>query len=380
MSRSRRGRGEGSVYFVEARNEWVGSASIGVDRETGKRRRITIYARSKTEALQRLADLRARTASELTRRRAPTLREFIEGWLEREVRPNRRATTYRSYKGISDNHILPTLGSVRVNRLEPSGVERCIAIVRQTSSASMAAKARTVLHRVMARAVALELAPRNPVQHVEVPRVTKREMSFLTSGQLERLFAKAVGDRFEALPMLLATSGLRIGEARALTWADVNFEKRTIVVSKTAQEADGAVKIVEPKTAAGRRTVAIGAATVRALQGRKRLAKREGFDRPSDLVFPSQSGTPMRLSNLHRRWWAPLLEKAGLERIRLHDLRHSAATLSLLAGTNAKVVADKLGHTSPAFTMRTYQHAVDALQHKDAAAIDRLLRRKTPRK
>jgi integrase len=227
----------------------------------------------------------------------------------------------------------------------------------------------------MARAVALEIAPRNPVQHVEVPRVVKREMSFLTSKQLAKLFEAAAGDRFEALPILLATAGLRIGEARALTWADVDFQKRTVDVTKTAQEAAGAVKIVGTKTAAGRRTVAIGAATVRALRKRKQLAKGEGFDAPADPVFPSRTGTTMRLSNLHRRWWAPLLVKAKLERIRLHDLRHSAASLSLLAGASAKVVADKLGHTNPAFTMRTYQHAVDSLLHDDAAAIDRIFRR-----
>jgi len=292
------------------------------------------------------------------------------------VKPDRRATTYRSYKGILDNHILPTLGSARINRLEPADVARCIAIVRETSSASMAAKVRTILNRVMVRAVALEIAPRNPVANVQVPRFEKREMSFLTSAQLAKLFAAAAGDRFEALPILLATVGLRIGEARALTWADVNFEKRMIDISKSAQESNGAVAIIAPKTAAGKRTVAIGTATLKALQRRKRLATKEGFASARHLVFPTLSGTVVRLSNLHRRWWAPLLEEAGLEHVRLHDLRHSAASLSLLAGTNPKVVADKLGHTSAAFTMRTYAHVVDSLQHDDAAAIDRLFKPK----
>lgn len=278
MARSRRGCGEGSVYYVETRKEWVGATSAGVDPKTGKRRRITIYAPSKKEALQRLADVRGRTASELTRRRAPTVREFVEGWLEREVKPNRRATTYRSYRGIANNHIRPTIGSLRINRLEPTDIERCIATVRETSSASMAAKARTVLHRFMTRAVALEIASRNPVQHIEVPRVERREMAFLTSKQLSQLFEAAVGDRFEALPALLATAGLRIGEARALTWADIDFESRRVRITKTAQEAAGAIAVVPPKTAAGRRTVAIGDVTLKHF-GSESVSRRQKASR-----------------------------------------------------------------------------------------------------
>ncbi|MBD5634975.1 MAG: site-specific integrase [Candidatus Eremiobacteraeota bacterium] len=318
--------------------------------------------------------MRARTASEITRKRAPTVLEFAEGWLEREVKPNRRATTYRSYKGILDNHILPTLGAMRINRLEPADVERCIAIVRTTSTASMASKSRTVLHRIMARAVALEIASRNPVTPVAVPRVDKRPMAFLDSEQLTKLFAAAEGDRFEALPIVLATAGLRIGEALALTWNDVDLNERLLSVTKTAQEGDGVIKVVQPKTAAGRRVVAIGAAAAKALRKRHRLAEREKLAAPENIVFPTETGTHMRLSNLHRRWWSPLLAKAQLERIRLHDLRHSSASLSLLAGTSAKVVAEKLGHTNPGFTLRTYSHSVESLARVDADAIDHLIR------
>src|SRR6202012_2585901 len=100
-----RGRGEGAIYFVERRNEWCASASYGVDPETGKRVRRTIYGRSKREVEQRLIDLRIRPAEELARGRAPTVREFIQGWLEREVRPKLRSTTHKSYAGITTRHI-----------------------------------------------------------------------------------------------------------------------------------------------------------------------------------------------------------------------------------------------------------------------------------
>ncbi len=373
MPRSRRGRGEGSIYFVESRGEWVGSISLGADPETGKRRRFTIYAASKKEAQQRLADLRTSTASELSRRRAPTVREFAEAWLERDVRANRRATTHRSYAGILGKHVLPVIGPIRVNRLVPTDVERCLAIVRETSSASMAVKARTVLHRVMARAVALEVASRNPVDNVEVPRAPRRVMKFLDAVQLQALFKAAEGNRFEALVVVLATCGMRIGEALGLKWSDIDLKAKTIRIERTAQEAYGAPQLVEPKTAAGCRTVAIGAVATASLRRRKKAADAEKFGAATDLVFPTTTGTIVRQSNLLRRWWVPLLERAELERINLHALRHSSASLSLLAGTNFKVVADRLGHTDPGFTSRVYSHAVDALHERDAAAVDALL-------
>jgi integrase len=374
-TRKRRGRGEGAIYYVERRKEWCASASFGVDPETGKRSRRTIYGKSKKEVAQRLNDLRARTGAELARKRTPTLREFVDGWLLREVQPNRRAETYKSYSGIASRHVLPVLGAMRVNMIAPSDVVRMLGIVTEQTGASMAGKARTLLHRVFRRAVALELTVRNPVAAIEAPKVARREMQFFNAAQLATLFKAAKGERFEALAVLLATAGLRIGEALALTWADVDLGERTVRVSKQAQEATGAPRIIEPKTAAGRRSVALSAIAVAALRRREKLARSEGLAAPADPVFPSSTGTIPLKTNLHKYWWRPLLVKAELPSIRLHDLRHSSATLSLAAGTNAKTVASRLGHTDPAFTMRQYQHALDELQRADADAIDVLIRR-----
>jgi integrase len=268
----RRGWGEGSVHFAPARNEWVGMASLGVGPD-GKRRRLAVYAPSKKLALQKLADLRARTGARAPDKRQ-TLREFAEAWLEGTVKVKRRATTFRSYAGITRNHIVPTIGNVRVDRLELADVDRCLGAVLERSGVSMAAKARTVLNLIMRRAVREKAALHNPVTAHESDTVPKRQMSFLTSEQLTKLFEAAAGDRFEALPILLATSGLRIGEARALTWGDVDLDARVIRITKTAQEASGAIVIVPPKTDAGRRNVALTPATVKALRKRKSRCRR----------------------------------------------------------------------------------------------------------
>ncbi|MHB8140541.1 MAG: tyrosine-type recombinase/integrase [Vulcanimicrobiaceae bacterium] len=373
MAKARRGRGEGSVFFDERRNEWVGSLSLGIDAD-GKRIRRTIYAPSKKEAQQRLADLRNRTGAELANRRAPTVREFIEGWLEREVKPNRRATTYRSYEGIARRHVLPYVGAKRVNLATPADIERCVAIVREKAGASMAGKVRTLLHRVFRRAVALEIAARNPVTSVEAPRHEKKAMQFLDAGQVRTLLDAAAGDRLEALAVVLVTAGLRIGEALALRWCDLDVQKRTLRIERSAQEAAGAIAFVAPKTKAGRRMIALGALAIDALKRRYADARREGYDAPGDLIFGTGIGTPYRQTNLHRRWWHPLLQKAGLPKIRLHDLRHTAASLSLAAGTDARTVSDRLGHADASLTQRVYQHAVESLHRADAKAVDELLK------
>ncbi len=109
------------------------------------------------------------------------------------------------------------IGALKVNRIDPSDVERCVAIIRETAGASMAAKSRTVLRRVMQCACALEVIGRNHVDNVEAPTVVKRPMNFLNAEQLRALFAAAQGDRYEALVVVLAIGRIRIGEALALT-------------------------------------------------------------------------------------------------------------------------------------------------------------------
>ncbi len=383
--RKRRGRGEGAIYFVESRNEWLASASYGTDPETGKRIRRTIYGGSKREVEQRLVDLRIRTAEELARGRAPTVREFIQGWLEREVKPKLRASTHKSYAGIASRHILPILGAMRVNVVAPANIARVLGIIQERAGASAAGKARTLLHRVFRRAVALEKAARNPVSAIEAPHMPKKEMAFLDAAQVAQLFEAAKGDRLEALAIVLALTGVRLGEALALQWSDVNFDHRELRISKQSVEVTGERKsgvvgtraILPPKTDKGRRTIALSAAAAGALKRRLKLAEREALARPSDLIFPSSTGSVISKSNLHRRWWRPLLTRAKLPTIRIHDLRHSSASLSLAAGTNTKIVADRLGHTSPAFTQRAYQHAVEQLHRADADAIALLVGKET---
>jgi integrase len=261
-----------------------------------------------------------------------------------------------------------------MNATTPRDIQRCVAIVEEVSGTAMAGKVRMILHRIFRRAVAKEVAIRNPVSAIEAPQHTPAPKRFLDARQVKALFHAARGDRLEALVVLLATSGMRLGEALALCWSDLSFVKRTIQIERTAVEIKGPIVFAPPKSKAGVRTIALGALAMDALKTRRGAARDEGFATAQDLIFPTTVGTAWRKTNLHRRWWAPLLEKAKLEHLRIHDLRHTAASLSLAAGTNARTIADRLGHADVATTQRVYQHVVEQLHRTDAAAVDAMLR------
>jgi integrase len=347
--------------------------SLGIHAITGKRERRYFSAKTQKEIQQLLIDFNQGILPQRSGSASTTLKSFIENWLNDEIKINRRAKIYLSYESVLRLYVLPVLGKRRLSEIKPAEIQRCLSLAREKCSSSMAARVRTILHRVMARAQAMELVHRNPVTATEAPRSIRREAKFLTAEQMYTLFDAARGDRLEALVVLLAISGLRIGEALALQWKDIDMTEMRANITKTAQESIGAPQLVPPKTRAGQRTIKFGANVLESLQARQRLAQAEGFNSPHDLVFPTQVGTIIRKSNLHRRWWKPLLEKAKLDYLRIHDLRHSSASLSLLAGTNPKVLAERLGHADASFTMRTYAHVVRSLADQDANALDALI-------
>jgi integrase len=371
-NKKRRGYGSGGVYYVESKKAWCAALSFGIDAK-GRRVRKVFYAPSEKAAQQILIDARLRSGAELASRNRTTFSEYAAGWLAREVVPNRRPTTERYYRLIVDRYLVPTLGRKRMAEIGVADIEHAIAAAREMTSASMASKARGCARRIFGRAFTQGVIASNPVVATEPPRVVKQSMQFLTAEQLRKLFKAAQGDRMEALVVLLGTAGLRLGESLALLWADVDLDAGELRVMKTLQDNLGPLRIVEPKTAAGRRLISLGNLAIGAMRRRLEVAKKEGFDRPKDPIFPTTTGTHQRRKNLHDRFWKPLLKAAGLPPIRFHDLRHSSASLSLAAGTDARTLADRLGHSDAGFTLRTYAHSTGQLQRQDAAGIDLLL-------
>jgi integrase len=221
-----------------------------------------------------------------------------------------------------------------------------------------------------------------PVGDVAAVRrqVRAQEMHPLDPGQATAFLRALEGDRLYALFVLAIHTGMRQGELLALKWRDVDLDRATVQAHASLQRAGGVKRIKEPKTAAGRRRIALSAIAVAALR-RHRVAQLDERIhagpawQEQDLVFPNRRGRMACYTTVTVTHFKPALKHAGLPDIRFHDLRHTAATLLLLLllqNVPTKVVSEMLGHASVAITLDLYSHVLPTMQDSAAAALDRL--------
>ena len=314
-----------------------------------------------------------------------TLRDYLtKEWLpaiEHTVRP----TTYGSYVAHVECHILPSLGSVQLQKLAPAQINalyaKLILAGRRNGKGLTALSVRhvhAVLHRSLKDAVRWGRLARNPADLADPPRVAAggHELRTWSAAQLAAFLHSQRDDRLYALWHTLAMTGLRRGEALGLRWQDVDLEAGRLAVRRALVPCGREVLVSEPKTARGRRVVALDSETVTVLkvQAARQIQDQQGSAIWTDtgLVFTSKDGAalhPEVVSRLFRR----AVKEAMLPDIRLHDLRHTHATLALQAGIHPKVVSERLGHATVSITLDTYSHAIPAMQEAAAAKIAELV-------
>jgi integrase len=235
------------------------------------------------------------------------------------------------------------------------------------------------LHKALKQAVNDGLVKRNVCEAVKPPQLRREEIKSLTSKQAKLLLKQIRGDRLEALYVLGITAGLRQSELLGLKWEDVDLERGTLQVRRTLTGLKNGQPIFgSPKTAKSKRSIQL---TVKALEALKRhhaLQVEEeqrlaGLWQEHGLVFATRVGTPINRRNLVIRSFKPLLNRAGLPKIRFHDLRHTCATLMLCGGIHPKVVQELLGHASVTITLDTYSHVLPSMQGEAAEKMDSML-------
>jgi integrase len=197
----------------------------------------------------------------------------------------------------------------------------------------------------------------------------------LSPDEARKLLEAARGDKLEALYVLAVHTGMKQGELLALKWEAVDLNGGVIRIRRTLARSGGRIILGEPKTEGSRRPVCLTGAAVEAL--RTHLDRQlEDIERLGDLyrdcglVFTSGVGTPINPTNLRRRSFAPLLQRAGLPRIRFHDLRHTCATLLLTRNVHPKYVQELLGHATVAITLDTYSHVIPGMGNHTARAME----------
>ncbi|MGH7687477.1 MAG: tyrosine-type recombinase/integrase [Candidatus Dormibacteria bacterium] len=369
----RRGRGEGSI-FKRSDGRWAAYATAF----NGQRRYV--YGQTRTEVARKLAEVTQQRDSGLPMPAGrQTVAAFLADWLQGQ-RSQLRPKSWRRQEEHIRIHIAPVIGAVVLRRLAPQHLNHLYAnrLAAGLSPVSVHHIHATV-HRALVHAVRWGLVPRNVADLVDPPRVSRREMSVLSPDQVRRLLEAATGGPLEAIIAVTVSTGLRRGEVLGLRWRDVDLDASVLRVVGTLQrDYNRQLVISEPKTMRSRRQVELSTLAADALR-RHRTAQTQlrlllGAQwHDHDLVFPNAFGKPQDGSHLLLGQFVPLLLRAGLPRIRFHDLRHTAATLLLGRGVHPKVVSEMLGHTTVGITLDLYSHVTPTMHRAAAVAMDDVL-------
>jgi len=370
----RNSAGESSIYR-DVNGRWHGYVSLGV-KDGGRRDRRHVSGARRSDVVARVRELeRKRDAgAALASERPPTVAAWLEHWVEAVAARRVRPKTLDGYRSTIRLHLIPALGHLRLDRLQPEQVEELYARL----SAQLAPATVLLTHRVLSRALKVAVQrgrlSRNVCSLVDPPMMRRSEVVPLTAAEARTVLSGAQDRRNAARWSVALALGLRQGEALGLRWADLDLERETLTVRQALQRQRGrGLVLVPPKSQAGRRTITLPAPLAHAMREHRRAQLEERVAAGSEwrdlgFVFAQANGLPIDPSADHRAW-KNLLATVGVRPARLHDARHTAATLLLQQGVPARVAMQILGHSQISLTLGTYSHVVPELAE---AAAERM--------
>ena len=307
---------------------------------------------------------------------APTVGEYLDTWLT--GKQSLRESTRQSYEVHVRRYLKPHLGDLLLVELRPAHIERMYRLIGAAGdqeggvplSVASVRRIHATLTSALNTAVRRGLVERNPAATVELPPVRRPRVATWSAADLGRFLASVEDDPLHPLYLLLGLVGLRRGEAVALRWSDVDLNQGLLRMEQSAIKVGRRAVIGPPKSASGARAVALDDETCRRLQwhaARQRLdiLRETGAIVVPELVFTTARGEPLDPTYVSRRF-DRLVARHGLPRIRLHDLRHTSASIGLASGESLLEVSRRLGHSSITITADIYSH-ISPLVAKESA-------------
>jgi integrase len=358
----------------------------------GRRRRKILYGRTQTEVLAELrAFEQAQDAGRPWGDARLTVGTYLRSWVTDTLPVSGlRPTTVDSYAEVVDLHLVPTLGHHKLRDLKAPHIRLLLAEKgRQLTSRGKPLSAASVnkIHRVLRTALSYavrdELIARNPASLVQPPGVHRPPVRTHTTEELERVLPVIMKDRLAAMWLLMLATGLRKGEVLALRWDDFDLESERMTVSRSLGQVRGPADeitgrrssyLVEGpvKTDSGERVLWLPRFVVDALRAHRKAQTAERLAAPCwgvpGRVFTSRVGTPIDRRNVNRMWLR-LCTTAEVRPLRVHDLRHGAATILLKEGVPMRAIADMLGHARSSTTANIYAHVMDEVGRDGAARM-----------
>jgi integrase len=370
------------------KNSYTIVLNLGRDPATGtpKQQWISIKG-TKKEAEKRLAELLHQLdTGTFMKPGKTTLGEFLERWLKDYVWPNLAPRTAEGYEHIIRRHLIPTLGNIPLTQLKPEHLQHYYSdkLSSNRHDGKGVLSPRTVkhhhvtLHTALENAVKWGLLSRNPADAVSPPRSQSPEWHTLNEDDINILLEAAKETPYYALFYLAIYTGMRRSELLALRWSDIDLLLCQLYVTRTLHQlGKGEILYRAPKTAKGRRKIALSPSAASVLKEHREEQKLQqammGIPlTDDDLVFSQPDGKPLRPDSITHAW-IKLVRRVGLKGIRLHDARHSHASLMLKAGIHPKIVQERLGHASIQITLDTYSHVAPGLQEAAANRFDELM-------
>jgi integrase len=353
---------------------WV--AIIDLDRTDGKRHQQWITCKSQHEAETKLtAALRERDLGIYVKPQKTNIKDFLTLWLAEYAKPNLTPRSYERYECIADNYLIPAFGQIHLAQLRPEHLQKHYAAMLEKGLSPRSVRYHhVVLHKALQTALKWGIVVRNVADGVDVPRAHPAEMQVWNEAEVHQFLEAAKGTKYYPLFYLSLYTGARRGELLALRWQDVDFIYSQIYINRSLHHlASGAYVFTAPKTTKSRRTIALPPSAFLVLEVHRKAKEIESTMgevplNDSDLVF-SDLGKPWRPNSVS--WaWVMLAAKAGVKIIRMHDARHTHASLLLKQGVHPKVVQERLGHSTIAVTLDIYSHVAPGLQEAAAKRFD----------
>ena len=384
--KGRRGNNEGSIRRRKD-GTWEGRVTVGYDDE-GKPIRKSFYGKDRETVAQKINQAlnKVYTSSYFEPSRA-TIKEWLQEWLKGR-KAHIAESTHSTYETMIKVHIAPTIGSIKIKDIKTREIQN---LLNEKLAGGLSARTVKYIYQTinagLRQAVKERLIYYNPAEHVELPKQESKEMRTFTVEELKRFFEVAKDSPHYTAYYLDLATGLRRGELLGLRWKDIDLEKETLSVWQQLVKSreKPRLKLKETKTPKSKRTVKLDPATIALLKFHKKRQEKlreslgeycskvnpDGYQ-DQDLVFCIGNGKPIDPDNF-RRHFNLILEKAELPRARIHDLRHTYATLALEAGVDIKTLQESLGHTSIAITGDIYGHVTDRMREEAASKVGGVL-------
>ena len=376
----RRANGEGNIRKRKD-GRWEGRYTVGHDPETGKAIIKNVLGKTQAEVKEKLKKaIEENVGIDYGRAKAYTVGTWLEVWMENYAKIKLRPSTFKTSQGFLKNHIKPQIGGIPLADLTSLDLQRFYKhlldggrvdrIEAKKKPKGLAPKTGRNIHQMIGSAYNLameqKLVSKNPTQGCALPKVEHKEMQTLPVEQLTSFLREAKDSGVFALYYIDLTTGLRRGELLGLKWSDIDLEKGDLRVRRQIGRIDGKIIEMPLKTKNAYRTLPLSADAIDVLMQQRRKTGN------SEWVFPSPTGGPVSpdsvLHMLHR-----VLKRAGLPKVRFHDLRHTFATLALQNGVDIKTVSGMLGHFSAGFTLDTYAHVTTSAKREAAKTMGSLL-------